>query len=97
MNALKDLYKSINTPEELLDFMINNIKFGMYGTNKRLYDTSDLDAFELANDIYWELSSPSNTLKTHYGQIIDQVELERDWFIRNNYECKTLYITFLYR
>ena len=95
MNSLKDLYKSISTPEELLNFMKNNIKFGLYGSNKRLYDTSDLDAFELANDIYWNLSSPVNTLKTHYGQIVDQVELERDWFTRNNYEVKTLYITFL--
>lgn len=95
MSSLKDIYKSVKTPEELLDFMSKNIKFGMYGTNKKLYDTSDLDAFFLANDIYWSLSSPTNTLRTGYGQLIDQVELERDWFQRNNYECKTLYITFL--
>lgn len=95
MSNLKDIYKSIKTPEEFLVFMNRNIKFGMYGTNKKLYDTSDLDSFFLANDIYWSLSSPLNTLKTGYGQLIDQVELERDWFLRNNYECKTLYITFL--
>ena len=95
MSNLKDLYKHVSSPEELLKFMEENIKFGLYGTNKKLYDTSDLDALELANEIYWNLSSPANTLKLGYGQILDQVELERDWFTRNNYECKTLYITFL--
>ena len=95
MNHLKDKYNKIKSPEELLDFMHTNIKYGMYGINKRLYDTSDLDAFELASDIYWNLSAPATTLKIGYGQIFDQVELERDWFTRNGYECKTLYITFL--
>ncbi len=91
----KELYKNIKTPEELLKFMNNNIKYGMYGSNKRLYDTSDLDALELAFEIYWNLSTPANTLKNGYGNLLDQVELERDWFINNGYECKTLYITFL--
>lgn len=95
MSNLKDLYKHVSSPEELLKFMEENIKFGLYGTNKKLYDTSDLDALELANEIYWNLSSPANTLKLGYGQILDQVELERDWFSSHGYECKTIYITFL--
>ena len=95
MSNLKDQYKHISTPEELQSFMEENIKFGLYGTNKKLYDTSDLDALELANEIYWNLSSPANTLKVGYGQLFDQVELEREWFTSHNYECKTLYITFL--
>lgn len=93
--SLKDIYYDIETPEELLEFMNKNLHFGMYGTNKKLYDTSDLDAFELASEIYWNLSSPSNTLKNGCGQLFDQVELERDWFVRNGYEYKTIYITFL--
>ena len=95
MNLLKDIYKTIKTPEELLSFMNKDIHFGMYGSNKKLYDTSDLDALELANEIYWNLSSPTNTIKTGYGQLFDQVELERDWFVKHGYECKTLFITFL--
>lgn len=92
---LREIYDKITTPFELLEFMDNYIQFGFYGNNNKLYDTSDLDAFELASETFWNLSSPSHTLKNGYGQCFDQVELERDWFVKNGYDCKTLYITFL--
>lgn len=94
-NSIKEKYNNIKTPEDLLKFMDLNIKFGFIGNNKRLYDSSDLDSLEIAHEIYWNLSSPSNTLKTGFGNCFDQVELERDWFTKNGYECKTLYISFL--
>ncbi len=92
---IKDLYNNIKTPEALLEFMHDNIHFGICGSNKKLYDTSDLDSFELASEIYWNLSSPANLLKNRYGQLFDQIELERDWFYKHKYEFKTFYITFL--
>lgn len=93
--SLKDKYKRVSTPSELLGFISNNIKYGLYGSNKKLYDTSDLDALELAETIYWRLSTPQNTLKYGYGTCFDIVELERDWFTKHGYEIKTMYITFL--
>ncbi len=92
--SLLEIYNQIKTPLELLEFMCNHIKFGFYGNNQ-IYDTSDLDALDLASDIYWKLSSPTNTLKLGYGQCFDQVELERDWFLSHGYFCMTFYITFL--
>lgn len=91
---LQKIYNTINTPLELLAFMDKHIKFGFYGNNQ-IYDTSDLDALDMASEIYWNLSSPMNTLKLGYGQCFDQIELERDWFIRKGYPCMTFYITFL--
>ena len=35
-------------------------------------------------------------LKCGYGTCWDQVELERDWFINNDYECKTFFIWFCF-
>lgn len=92
--SLLEIYSQIKTPFELLDFMNKYIKFGFYGNNQ-IYDTSDLDALDLASNIYWNLSNPVHTLNLGYGQCFDQVELERDWFLAHNYPCKTLYITFL--
>lgn len=91
---LKELYAQIKTPEELLEFMSKYIKFGFYGINKRLYDTSDLDAFTMGLS-YWNLSDTDDTLTNGYGNLFDQVELERDWFIKNGYECKVFYIGFI--
>lgn len=92
---LKDLYLEIKKPEELLEFMSKNIRLGFYGSNKQLYDTSDLDSYTLGSEIFWNLSTPSNVLKTGYGNLFDQVELEREWFTKNGYECKTFYIGFM--
>ena len=56
------ILKDINTPEELLDFMSNNINYGYLGKNGRVYhyDDKDFDSswyreYILENSIFFPL------------------------------------------
>ena len=87
---ISDYYNKINTPLELLEFMSNNIFYGYLGKSGRIYNYLDED---MDNNWYSEyiLESKDDILNTLIGNCFDQVELERDWFTRNNYEIKTYF------
>ncbi len=80
----------IKTPEELLLFMSNKINYGYLGKNGRVYhyDDSDFDS-----DWYeqYVLENNDDLLKNLCGNCWDQVEFERDWFLKNHYEIKTIF------
>ena len=80
----------IKTPEDLLDFMSNKINYGYLGKNGRVYHYDDTDF----NSDWFEqytLESTDELLKNLYGNCWDQVEFERDWFLKNGYNIKTIY------
>ena len=83
-------YEDVKTPEELLKFM-DEIEYGFVTNNKRIVGNGD--EFE-ENILAWTLSSPEELLKTKLGHCFDQVELERDWFTKHNYEFKTYFMIF---
>ena len=78
-------YNLIKTPEELLEFMDNNINYGYLGKNNKVYYFGDVD---FDKDWYNEyiLESKDDILKTGIGNCFDQTELERCWFLENDYE-----------
>ena len=81
---------TIRTPEELLNFMSYNINYGYLGKNGRVYHYDDSDF----NDDWFDeyiLENSDDLAKNLYGNCWDQVEFERDWFIKNGYEVKTIY------
>ena len=80
----------IKTPEELLNFMSNNINYGYLGRSGRVYHYNDSDFDESWYSEYI-LESSIDLFKNLYGNCFDQVEFERDWFINNNYDVKTIY------
>jgi len=84
-------YKDVKTPQELLEFM-DIIEYG-YLANGNKYNYKDEDAFEAHID-EWRLSSPQQLLENKIGHCFDQVELERDWFAKNNYKFKAYFIFF---
>ena len=81
---------NIKTAYELLDFMSINIKYGYLGKSGKVYYYEDKDFY---NKWYSEyvLESKDDILKNLVGTCFDQVELERFWFERNNYEVKTFF------
>ena len=81
---------NIKTPEELLYFMSTNINYGYLGKNGKIYHFDDPD---FNSDWYEQsiLQSKEELLKNLYGNCFDQVEFERDWFLKNKYEIKTIY------
>ena len=80
----------IKTPEELLNFMSNNINYGYLGKNGRIYHYDDHD-FNLEWYEQYILENKDDILKNLYGNCWDQVELEREWFLKNKYKIKTIY------
>ena len=84
-------YESVNTPSELLEFMNEKISYGYIGKNKKKYLFNDNNFNSDWFDNYI-LESPREVLSNKVGNCYDQVELERNWFIKHNYEIKTFYI-----
>ena len=67
-------YSLIKTPEELLEFMDNNINYGYLGKNNKVYYFGDVD---FDKDWYHEyiLESKDDILRTGIGNCFDQTEL----------------------
>lgn len=86
----KNNKKDINTPEELLKYMSENINYGYLGKDGRVYHYDDENFNEKWHSEY-VLQNKDSILKTRYGTCWDQVEFERYWFNKNNYEIKTIY------
>ena len=84
------MINNINTPEELLEFMSNNVNYGYLGKSGRVYHFDDKDFNEKWYEEY-VLESPEELLNNLYGNCWDQVEFERNWFSNHNYEFKTIY------
>ena len=80
----------IQTPEELLNFMSNKINYGYLGKNGRVYHYNDSD-FNLDWYEQYILENKDDILKNLYGNCWDQVELERNWFLKKGYEIKTFF------
>ena len=87
---MENNYNNITSPEELLKFMSGNIEYGYLGRNNHIYKENDPNFDKDWLDEYI-LENASDVLKTKIGNCWDQVELERDWFKKNNYEFKTIY------
>lgn len=85
------VYEKINTPNDLLKFMSNNIHYGFISRTGRKYFDGDKD---WNNDWYENciVQSGDSVLKTKCGTCWDQVELERKWFTEHKYEFKTIFI-----
>lgn len=86
-------FDKINSPQELLNFMSNNIKYGFVGKNGKKYTNQDSEDW---NDWYEQclVQTGDQVLNTKVGTCWDQVELERLWFENHNYEIKTIFIWF---
>lgn len=90
MKNIDLIFSKIKTPQELLNFMSENINYGYLGKSGRIFNDNDKDFNEKWFDEYI-LEGKDDILKTLSGNCWDQVELEREWFIKNNYEVKTIY------
>ncbi len=80
----------IKTPEELSNFMSKNIDYGYLGKNNRVYHYNDSD-FDSEWYEQYILENSEELVNNSYGNCFDQVEFERDWFLKNGYEIKTIY------
>lgn len=89
-NNIIETYNNIRTPLELLDFMYNNITYGYITKDGNIYKYNDKNFNSLFNEYILQIND--EILKTLVGTCWDQVEFERHWFLKNNYEIKTFFI-----
>lgn len=89
-----NLKYNINKPNELLEYMTNNIKYGFVDINGNVYDNPKSDEWKLNWHDNGIVQNYQNVLKTKIGTCWDQVEFERKWFLDNNYEIKTFFMFF---
>jgi hypothetical protein len=88
-----DVISSIQTPDELLKYMRENIVYGFVGKNgKKYYDMFS----EEWNDWYTQcfVQSGEEVLESKTGTCWDQVELERLWFERKGYTIHSFFMWF---
>lgn len=83
----KTKYNLIDTPYELSSYMHFNIAY-------KWMDQSGTFHEELDSKMYTEFSlmSLQEVVDNHCGICVDQVELERDWFEKHNYQYEVLNI-----
>jgi len=80
---------NIDNPKELLKYM-ESINYGYLTKSGKIYRENDSNF----NDDWFNnyiLSSSSDIEKNKIGNCWDQVEFEREWFSKNNYEVKTFF------
>ncbi len=86
-------YNQIKTPEELLEFMKKYIHYGIKTKEETIFGW-DMNKFQKACQEKWKFQEGIEIIKSGFGHCWDQTEIERDWFKKNNYEYKTLFILF---
>ena len=87
-------YENCITPEELFYYMSQCISYGFMNKNREICTNLNKQGAQDICKAQWHLSSPEQLCMTGYGHCIDQVELERDWFQKKGYICKTFCIFF---
>ena len=94
IKMLDQLLEKIKSPEELLEYMGKNLEYGYVGKeNNKIYSNSDPD-FDINFDKEYFLQTPEQLLASGHGVCWDQVELEREWFSRKEYESKVYFLMF---
>ena len=85
-----NIIEEINSPEELLNYMDNNITYGFVGKNGKHYT-------DASSDEWYDqciVQSGEELLESKIGTCWDQVELERLWFENHQYKYHTYFMWF---
>lgn len=86
-------YNKIQTPEELLKFMDENIEYGVIDKHNKKITDGESEEFQITCNTYWTLNEPLKILELGVGHCYDQVEIERKWFSDHKYNFKTIWIS----
>lgn len=87
-------FEEIRSPDELLNFMRQNIRYGFVDKGGHIYKDVEEEDAEKAWETECIVQDADELIKTGYGTCWDQVELERKWFEENHYLYKTIFIWF---
>lgn len=86
-------FEEVKSPEELMNYLDENIEFGVIDENGIKHNDSNSDEFQLVCDTQWKTRSVKQILKDGVGHCYDQVEIEREWFQSHGFTIKTFWIS----
>ncbi len=89
----KQEFEKVRTPEELLSFMVQNVRYGFIGRNKKVYADDNVE-INSEMETEYSLQSPEELLESGYGICWDTVELERRWFKEHGYKPETYFMLY---
>ncbi len=87
-------FEKIKSPDELLLFMKENIKFGFIGKDDGKIYSPEIKGWGKGEQPKQKLQNPNEVLESGYGTCLEQTELEKCWFAKKNYEFKTFLLMF---
>lgn len=87
-------FEKIKSPDELLSFMKDNIKYGFVGKEDGEIYSPEHEGWRKGDPPEKRLQDPKEVLDSGYGTCWEQVELERHWFEKQKYEFKTFLFMF---
>lgn len=86
-------YEEVKTPQQLLQFM-DCIDYGYTSQDGVKYTYKDKDKLEKEFYSKYNVSTYKDVLRNKLGVCWDQTELEKNWFLNNEYNCKTYFMWF---
>ncbi|MGN1201249.1 MAG: hypothetical protein ACI4R8_03220 [Candidatus Caccovivens sp.] len=86
-------FESVKTPNQLMDFLDKNFRYGVIDNNGNKFYDSNSHEFQMVCNFQWKLRTIKEMLRDGIGHCYDQVEIEREWFEKNGYEIKTFWIS----
>lgn len=93
-SSRKELFENIQTPDELLSFMKNKIKYGLIDkADKRIY-SPEIDGWGEGDQPEQYLQNPDELLESGYGTCWEQTELAKKWLRENGFESKSILFMF---
>lgn len=86
-------FQEIKTPQQLMRYFDENFEYGVVDNSGKKFFNSDTDEFQKICNEQWRLRPANQILRDEIGHCYDQVEVEREWFVKNGYEIKTFWIS----
>jgi len=74
-------------------YLNENFEFGVIDKLGNKYFDSNSNEFESICKTQWKLRSVDSLLKEGIGHCYDQVEIERDWFLKNVFVIKNFWVS----
>ena len=85
-------FDKIQSPQQLMQFLDNNISYGVVDKNGIVYNDSSSDDFQRVCNTEWRVQSVNQIISSGVGHCYDQVEVEREWFKSKGYQYVTVWV-----
>lgn len=88
-NRIKNNFDEVETPEELMDYMIKHFNYGYIDINGEKH----LDTLNGVNNNY-KINPTDVTKRENIGTCLDQLKLEKEFFDKKGIETKVFYVKY---